>query len=222
MNIETHNEQVTALIVALAQAQGVMSPAPKDGHNNFLNVSYSSLASAVGVARKPLAENGLCFSQSCSYDPAKNEVSVETTLLHRGGGALVNRLSLPVIKQPKKGESLAGPVTVQDIAAAFTTAKRIGFTSIVGVVSENEDAEAQTQPAPPAPPRWQPSAAEQAFAARIPGVGDIESLRALRTEVALAKGLDRLSTKRLNDMMSERAKALKASAPQVDTVGASS
>lgn len=224
---EPTTASLAALYEALAKAQGAMSPAPKDGHNSFLNAGYSSFASIVGAARTALAANGLSVSQSPCFDAERNMVEVETTLMHASGVAVQNLLFLPVVKQPKRGETVAAPITAQDIAATITAARKIGFASLVGVVSEGDDAEA-SQASPPKQqdpersPRFLSGPAEakelERFSAALAKASAVDVLRDLKSKVQ-ASQLSPDKRKQLVTAITEKALAMKAeSAAQAKAV----
>jgi len=92
------SESIAALAAALAAAQGSMKGAVKDSANPFFKSKYADLASVVEAIRVAFSNNGLSYVQT--IEPSdKDEVRVETTILHSSGEWIAcGVLSLPVSK----------------------------------------------------------------------------------------------------------------------------
>ena len=125
------SESIAGLAAALAAAQGVMKGALKDSANPFFKSRYADLASVVEAIRAAFSANGLSYIQT--VEPSdKDEVRVETTLLHASGEWIsCGILSLPVSK-----------IDAQGYGSALTYARRYSLSAAVGVAPEDDDGNA--------------------------------------------------------------------------------
>jgi len=153
------SENINEFATAFAQAQGAMTVAAKDSTNPHFKSKYADLASVVDAVRPHLSSNGLSFTQSVSTEPGI--VTVETTIFHKSGQWISNRLSVA-----------CRDLSPQPVGSAITYARRYTLMSICGIApAEDDDGEAaqgrgQAQPMRPAPkaPSIEPKAAPVADA----------------------------------------------------------
>ena len=133
----TKSESIKELAAALAKAQGVMKGAIKDSANPFFKSRYADLASVVEAIRAAFSANGLSYIQT--VEPSdKDEVRVETTLLHASGEWIsCGILSLPVSK-----------IDAQGYGSALTYARRYSLSAAVGVAPEDDDGNAASAAKP--------------------------------------------------------------------------
>ncbi len=131
------SESIASLAKSLAIAQGQMSGAVKDKANPFFKSVYSDLASVVAAIREPLSANGLSFVQ-VTHPSDKNEIIVETVLMHESGEWLSGTIAIPVSKADAQG-----------YGSAITYAKRYGLQGLLGVPSEDDDGNAAAKAKPP-------------------------------------------------------------------------
>jgi len=131
------SDSITALATALSKAQGEMRGAVKDSTNPFFRSKYADLASVVEAIREAFANNGLSYTQR--VEPTdKNEVRVETIILHSSGEWIsCGILNLPVSKNDAQG-----------FGSALTYARRYGLSAAVGVAPEDDDGNAAAKAAP--------------------------------------------------------------------------
>lgn len=131
------SESIAGLAAALAKAQGQMKGAIKDSANPFFKSKYADLASVVEAIRAAFSANGLSYIQT--VEPSeKDEVRVETTLLHSSGEWIsCGVLSLPVSK-----------VDAQGYGSALTYARRYSLSAAVGVAPEDDDGNAASAAKP--------------------------------------------------------------------------
>lgn len=131
------SESIAGLAAALAKAQGAMKGALKDSANPFFKSKYADLASVVDAIRAAFSANGLSYIQT--VEPSdKDEVRVETTLLHSSGEWIsCGVLSLPVSK-----------VDAQGYGSALTYARRYSLSAAVGVAPEDDDGNAASAAKP--------------------------------------------------------------------------
>jgi hypothetical protein len=131
------SDSIAALAAALAKAQGQMKGAVKDSANPFFKSKYADLASVVEAIRAAFSANGLSYIQT--LEPSdKDEVRVETTLLHASGEWIsCGVLSLPVSKADAQG-----------YGSALTYARRYSLSAAVGVAPEDDDGNAASAAKP--------------------------------------------------------------------------
>lgn len=127
------SETVGELAKALALAQGKMRGAVKDSENPFFKTKYADLASVVEAIRDALSQNGIAYVQG-TEPSEKDEVRVETMLLHGSGEWISSVLALPVSKSDAQG-----------FGSALTYARRYGLSAAVGVAPEEDDGNAATK-----------------------------------------------------------------------------
>jgi len=122
------SESIAGLAAALAKAQGAMKGAVKDSANPFFKSKYADLASVVEAIRAAFSANGLSYIQT--VEPSeKDEVRVETTLLHSSGEWIsCGVLALPVAK-----------VDAQGYGSALTYCRRYSLSAAAGVSTELDD-----------------------------------------------------------------------------------
>ena len=131
------SENLNELATALSKAQGVIQGAKKDSANPFFKSKYADLASVVEAIRIPFAENGLSYIQS--IEPSeRNEVRVETTLLHASGQWFsCGVLAVPVAKADAQG-----------FGSALTYARRYSLSAAAGIAPEDDDGNAASKAMP--------------------------------------------------------------------------
>lgn len=130
------SEQINELAAALAMAQGQMEGAKKDSDNPFFKSKYADLASVVDAIRGPLAEHGLAYVQ-LPIPTERDEVQVETVLLHASGQWIASIVTVPVTKQDAQG-----------YGSALTYARRYGLQAMAGVAAEDDDGNAAAKAKP--------------------------------------------------------------------------
>lgn len=123
------SDTIGALAKALAAAQGALKPAPKGAENPFFKSSYADLPAIVKACRDALAKNDISYVQAPSYE---GEIIVLETILMHSSGEWISSI-YPV--KPVKPDP-------QSLGSAFTYAKRYALAAMVGVVSEDEDDDA--------------------------------------------------------------------------------
>lgn len=127
------SESIASLAKALAIAQGQMGGAVKGKANPFFKSVYADLSSVVDAIREPLTNNGLSFVQ-VTHPSERNEIIVETVLMHESGEWLSGTLAMPVSKTDAQG-----------FGSAITYAKRYGLQGLLGVPSEDDDGSAASR-----------------------------------------------------------------------------
>ena len=125
------SESIGQLAKALSQAQGQMQSARRTSENPYFKSRYADLAQLIDVARKPLADNGLAVAQLVVPDSGCAEV--QTILMHESGEWIASSIRL----QPAKPDP-------QSMGSAITYARRYAYAAILGIASEDNDAECAT------------------------------------------------------------------------------
>jgi len=116
------------LAQAMVKVQQVLSPAPKDANNPFVNSRYASLNSVIEACREALTQQSVWVAQyPVAVDPG--HLGLVTKLVHGGSGQW--QASLMVMPLPKNDP--------QGYGSALTYARRYGLATLVGLVSEADD-----------------------------------------------------------------------------------
>lgn len=130
-----HSEQINEIATALSKAQGQMLQAPKDRKNPHLGNDYATLDSIIATVRKPLADNGLSFSQMLQAN--ETGLTLETWLLHTSGQFLMSELPLTVM------DGNRGVNQMQSLGSSLTYLKRYTLAAMLGVgVGDDDDGNA--------------------------------------------------------------------------------
>jgi hypothetical protein len=128
------SENLGELAKALAAAQGEMNAASKDATNPHFKTRYADLASIMDACRGPLAKHGLSVTQLPGRDEA-GQVTLTTTLMHASGQYIGSTIGVrPAQENP------------QVVGSILTYLRRYTLASVVGVVSDDDDGEAASQP----------------------------------------------------------------------------
>lgn len=126
------SETIGKISEALAKAQGEMKPASFDSTNPHFRSKYASLTAIMEACRSSLSTNNIAIVQGTSVE--ENRVIVTTMLVHSSGEFISDQLSLNTVKD-----------TPQGVGSAITYARRYSLSSMVGIVSdEDDDAEGAT------------------------------------------------------------------------------
>lgn len=129
------SEQINELATALSKAQGTMRASGKSGTNPFFKHAYATFDDILAAIKKPLADNGLAFTQLLDRD---GETQILTTMLiHTSGQYIAASAELNVV--PSKGTN-----ALQDFGKAITYMKRYALAAMLGV-SSDEDTDAQAR-----------------------------------------------------------------------------
>jgi len=132
----TKSESIKEFAAALAKAQGEIKGALKDQANPFFKSKYADLASVVEAIRAPFAKNGIAYVQ-LTIPSEKEEVQVETILMHLSGEWVSGIIAVPVAKSDAQG-----------YGSALTYARRYGLAAAAGVAPEDDDGNAAAKAAP--------------------------------------------------------------------------
>jgi hypothetical protein len=130
------SESIKELAAALSKAQGEIKGALKDQANPYFKSRYADLGSVVEAIKAPLSKNGLSYTQ-LTEPSERDEVRVETVIMHSSGEWISSVLALPVSK-----------VDAQGFGSALTYARRYGLSAAFGVAPEDDDGNAAAKAAP--------------------------------------------------------------------------
>lgn len=119
------SEQTNELNAALAKAQAAMKAAPFDKANPHFKNKYASLASVIDTLRKPLADNGLSYTQTTEI--REGGFVLVTTLRHSSGQWVASEYPLPTSAKP------------QDLGSALTYARRYSLSAIACIAADEDD-----------------------------------------------------------------------------------
>jgi hypothetical protein len=119
------SEAINDLAAALAKAQGNMKSAPFDRTNPHFKNKYATLASVIDTIRKPLAENGLSYTQTTQL--RDGGFVLVTTLRHLSGQWVESEYPLPIVAKP------------QELGSALTYARRYSLSSLVCIAPDDDD-----------------------------------------------------------------------------------
>ena len=123
------------IYTALAAAQLEISNASVNIDNEFTGKKYADLASVLNAVREPLAKNGIALIQATCDPDIEGHIGIQTTLAHKSGQTLVDRLSM---KPPKNDP--------QGIGSCRTYMRRYSLMAMTGIAgAADDDAEGTKQ-----------------------------------------------------------------------------
>lgn len=128
------SETVKELYTALSKVQSVMASAKRTADNPFFKSKYADLDEVWSVAKKPLTDNGFSVIQF-PEDGENDKVMVTCRLCHSSGEWVQSTLSLKPTKQDP-----------QAVGSAITYGRRYLFAAMVGVVTDDDDGNAASEP----------------------------------------------------------------------------
>ena len=130
MEITLCSDKITDLAKTMIQVQQTLTPALKDSINDFTNSSYASLKSVMEVCRTALLNHGVWMTQ---YPVAveKGHLGLVTKIVHAASGQWQSSLiEMPLQKNDPQG-----------YGSAITYARRYGLSALLGIITEDDDAE---------------------------------------------------------------------------------
>lgn len=133
------SESIKAIAPALLAAQQAIEAATKDAVNPHFKHKYADLQAVIGAVKEPLNDNGIVFLQALGYDPVATMALVETTLLHQTGEFISTTTPIYCAK----------PNDPQAFGSGVTYSKRYALQALLGLPTEDDDAEPQNQKSKP-------------------------------------------------------------------------
>lgn len=149
------SENIDELAKALAKAQESFKHAKRDEENPFFRSKYADLAAVMDACRKALCANGLTVAQSTGVVDGK--LYMFTHLMHVSGQFITGVYPITPMKE-KKEVGWVESNDPQSIGSAITYARRYALAAMVGVATEDDDAEAASGRGAAAPPQKAPQA----------------------------------------------------------------
>ena len=127
------SEDLSKLLPALCVAQSTIQTAKKDKVNPFHKSRYADLASVQESCKTPLLENGLMVIQDVNTSDAS--IMVTTRIVHSSGQWIeVGPLSVPL----KNNDA-------QSVGSAITYGRRYSLSSMLCIITEDDDGQAAVQ-----------------------------------------------------------------------------
>ena len=117
------SESIAKIASALVKFQATVEAVKKDETNPFFKSKYADLSSIIEAIRKPLAENGLAFSQFPTGDGG-----LTTMLLHESGEWLEETFTLKSVDSKP-----------QSVGSAITYSRRYALGAVLGIATEKDD-----------------------------------------------------------------------------------
>ena len=125
------SDKITNLAKAMLKVQKQLRPALKDSYNGFTQSKYATLNSVMEACSEALIDNGIWVTQyPVPVEDGSSNLGLVTKLVHAESGEWQESLiSIPLAK--------ADP---QAYGSALTYARRYGLSSMIGLVTEDDDA----------------------------------------------------------------------------------
>ena len=140
MEIDMNSSQdISELSKALFNIQNTLPPAIKDAHNKFVGNDYATLNSVMDACRDALYSHGIWLAQLPCPAPVElgsGHIGLETRLTHIATGQWLS--SVTVIPLPKSDP--------QGLGSALTYARRYSLCTILGIITEDDDGNAASNP----------------------------------------------------------------------------
>lgn len=126
------SDSIKEISAALAKAQALFPEIPKDKvvkvklkSGGEYTYKYAELSSIVNATRKPLADNGLSFSQTIGEN--EKGMTCETMLMHSSGEWILG-ITPMILKE----------TDMQGMGGALTFSRRYGLSALIGVATEED------------------------------------------------------------------------------------
>ena len=129
------SQSITALAQAMLNVQQQLQPAIKDAKNPFVGNDYATLNSVMDACKNALVSHGIWLTQLPTPAPVElgtGHIGLETKLIHAESGEWIS--STTVIPLPKNDP--------QGMGSAITYARRYSLCAMLGIITEDDDANA--------------------------------------------------------------------------------
>ena len=127
------SEKITNLAKAMLKVQKQLRPALRDSYNGFTQSKYATLNSVMEACSEALIDNGIWVTQYPVPTEGDSRLGLVTKLVHAESGEWQESLIVMPL------DKAANP---QAYGSALTYARRYGLSSMVGLVTEDDDANA--------------------------------------------------------------------------------
>lgn len=124
-------EDIKELVAALSKVQRKLETAKFNRINPYFKNRYADFASCMDVCRVPLSENGFSVMHFC--ETINDKLFLVTMLAHVSGQWIKSYFPINPVKMDS-----------QSIGSAMTYAKRYSLSAMLGIVSDEEDDDAET------------------------------------------------------------------------------
>jgi hypothetical protein len=156
------SDNISSLAKAMIKAQASIVPASKDRLNPFTRSMYATLGSVVEACRQALLNAGIWVTQypvPVDGGETGSVIGLVTKLVHAESGEW--QASLLVMPVPKNDP--------QGFGSALTYARRYGLSAMIGIVTEDDDANEACRPSGTEVPEPRKTTA---LSAKSPAVGE--------------------------------------------------
>lgn len=129
------SQSIIKLSQAMLKVQQQLQPATKDARNSFVGNDYATLNSVMETCKGALISHGIWLTQLPCPAPVElgtGHIGLETKLIHAESGEWSS--STTVIPLPKNDP--------QGMGSAITYARRYSLCAMLGIVTEDDDANA--------------------------------------------------------------------------------
>jgi len=134
--MQNRSAEINEIAAALSKAQSTMDVAGLNKKNPFFKSKYADFMSVVEASRPALTVNGLAVTQQVVQEE-EGSPFLETTLLHSSGQWIMSRVKITPAK-----------TDVQSLSSYITYMKRMCYSSLIGVVTGDEDDDGEYAVAP--------------------------------------------------------------------------
>ncbi len=126
------SDKITNLAAAMLKVSKQLRPALKDSYNGFTQSRYATLNSVMEACSEALIDNGIWVTQyPVPVEGNGSLLGLVTKLVHASGEWQSSLLVMPLPKADPQG-----------YGSALTYARRYGLSAMVGLVTEDDDANA--------------------------------------------------------------------------------
>jgi hypothetical protein len=134
MELTLSSEKITDLAKTMISVQQSLTPALKDGINSYTQSSYATLGSVMEVCRNALLSHGIWMTQY-PVSVESGHLGLITKIVHAATGQWQSSLiEMPLPKNDPQG-----------YGSAITYARRYGLSALLGITTEDDDAESAMQ-----------------------------------------------------------------------------
>jgi hypothetical protein len=119
------SQNLDELFAALSGFQGAVKNVERNREGEF--GPYADLGQILDAIRKPLAENGLCFTQPVVPYGSDGALAVVTTLGHKSGQYL------------RSAVTLTPGLPIHELHGEVTQARRMAISSVLGLAADWDD-----------------------------------------------------------------------------------